>query len=189
MTTPLLLERLRSVHAALDAAGFDHAVGGAIALAVHTQDPRFTADIDLNVMADSTRPTRVLDALPAEIVRHRTAASEIRKDGQTRLHFPAPDTPLDLFLPQHETYHRLVQSRAVETNFLGAGIKVITATDLIVFKTMFSRSKDWVDIETLIAEGQGDLAESKRWLAEILGTDSAGVRRLSELSTQHGRDA
>ena len=187
MTTPLLLQRLRSVHEALEQSGFEHAVGGAIALAVHTQDPRFTSDIDLNVVADPAQPQQLLDCLPPEIVRHRTAASEIRSDGQTRVHFPDPDTTLDLFLPQHEAYHRLVHDRAVETDFLGAGIKVITATDLIVFKTLFNRSKDWVDIETLLAEGQGDLPDARRWLEEILGESSSSLRRLLALAAQVGR--
>ena len=54
--TPLLLQRLSSVHQHLSQAAIDHAVGGAIALAVHVREPRFTADIDLNVLADADHP-------------------------------------------------------------------------------------------------------------------------------------
>ncbi|WP_275426248.1 hypothetical protein [Nocardioides daejeonensis] len=44
MSGPILLARLRSVHEHLDRAGFDHARGGALALAIHAE-LRFTADI------------------------------------------------------------------------------------------------------------------------------------------------
>lgn len=63
----LLMERLDLVHRSLDAAGIDHAVGGAIALAVHVREPRFTADIDLNVIADPQSPQKILRGLPAAV--------------------------------------------------------------------------------------------------------------------------
>ena len=50
------------------------------------------------------------------------------------------------------------------------------------------RSKDWVDIETLLAEGQGDLPDARRWLEEILGESSSSLRRLLALAAQVGRD-
>lgn len=178
MSTPLLLQRLRSVHEALDLGGFDHAVGGAIALAVHVQEPRFTADIDLNVMADADHPEAMLAALPAEVEVTAQAADRIRSDGQVRLFWRNPDTPLDLFLPQHPTYHALVTARAEPVHFLGDDIKVMSATDLMVFKALFDRSKDWVDIESLVESRAGDLEEAARWMSEFVGDDDPRVARL-----------
>lgn len=94
---------------------------------------------------------------------------------------PHPDTALDLFLPQHPTYHRLVVERAVPVDFLGAGIKVITATDLVVFKALFNRSKDWVDIEALITESTPDIDEALRWLSEFLPEGDSRISRLRAL--------
>ncbi|WP_436701206.1 nucleotidyl transferase AbiEii/AbiGii toxin family protein [Nocardioides sp. BYT-33-1] len=183
---PLLLRRLRAVHEALRDAGFDHAVGGAIALAVHVLEPRFTADIDLNVMADPEQPDAMLACLPEEIRIPDDASRTIARDGQIRLIWPSPDTPVDLFLPQHPTYHALVTERAEPVDFLGADIKVMTATDLIVFKVLFDRSKDWVDIEALLENGAGDAAEAIGWLTEFLGPDPR-VARLSTLAEESRR--
>ncbi len=181
MNTPVLLQRLRSVHEALRAGGFDHAIGGAIALAVHVQEPRFTADIDLNVMADASRPEAMLASLPVDVEVPPEAAATIRRDGQIRLFWHDPETPLDLFLPQHPTYHALVTSRAEPVAFLGADIKVMQATDLMVFKALFDRSKDWVDIESLAESGAGDVDEAARWIGEIVGADDERVERLRRI--------
>lgn len=179
--TPVLLRRLVAIHEALAGAGFDHAVGGAIALAVHVREPRFTADIDLNVIADPARPDELLSVLPPDVEIHATAADEIRRDGQTRLLWRDPTTPLDLFFPQHPTYHRLVADRAELWEFPGASIKVMTATDLMVFKSLFDRSKDWVDIESLVECEAGDAAEAAEWIAEFVGTDDPRFQRLRRI--------
>lgn len=177
---PVLLKRLQSVHAALREAGFDHAVGGALALAVHVE-PRFTADIVLNVTADAQRPGGLLSALPNDLDVPAEAAADLKRDGQTRLWWRTPDTALDLFLPQHPTYHHLVVERALPVDFLGAGIKVITPTDLVVFKALFNRSKDWVDIEALITHSTPDLVEALRWLSEFLPEGDSRITRLRTL--------
>lgn len=178
MNPPLLLQRLRSVHESLHAGGFDHAVGGAIALAVHVREPRFTADIDLNVLADAQSPDPLLASLPSDLDEFPDAAQILRRDGQIRLFWRSPDTPLDLFLPQHPTFHALVISRAEPTGFLGAGIKVMQATDLIVFKALFNRSKDWVDIESLAENQAGDIDEATWWINTILADDGQRADRL-----------
>lgn len=179
MSGSILLARLRSVHEHLQRAGFDHALGGALALAMHAE-PRFTSDIDLNVIADPGQPQALLDALPPELLPMPEAADLLRRDGQVRLLWSDPATPLDLFLPQHPTYHALVAARAELYAFPGFEIKVITATDLLVFKTLFGRSKDFVDIESLGEFGAGDVDEAAAWIAELIGADSTQERRLRE---------
>lgn len=181
---PLLLTRLQAIHDALDAAGFDHAVGGGIALAHHVEQPRFTADIDLNILADPDHPEHVLAAMPAAILVQEGAADELRSRGQVRLFWPEPTTPVDIFLPQHHAYHQLVTDRAMLSPYLGEGIKVLSATDLIVFKTLFDRSKDWVDIESMLENGAGDIDEVRIWLTEFLGPDDTRIARLDRLQTR-----
>jgi hypothetical protein len=171
---------LISVHRALDAAEIEHCIGGAVALAVHAE-PRFTADIDLNVMADPQDPGSLLGCLPSDLDIHRSAAREIERDGQTRLMWRNPATPLDLFLPQHPSYHQLVNDRAVLWDFAGVEIKVMTATDLMVFKMLFDRAKDWVDIESLLEVGAGDPQEAAHWIRQFLGAEDHRLTRLEEL--------
>lgn len=179
--TASILERLVAVHRALDAAGFDHAVGGALSLAVHVANPRATADIDLNVSAEASQAEAVLACLPEQILVPGGAAAEIRRADQIRLVWPSPETPVDLFFIAHPAYHRMVNERAVEFDFGGDVIKVLQPVDLTVFKVLFGRSKDWVDIETLMRESLGDPGESRRWLVEILGEEAAGVARFDRL--------
>lgn len=68
MSSPLLLERTVRIHEALERAGFAHAIGGALALGYHVEEPRATRDIDLNVSADPACPQLLFDALPPSIL-------------------------------------------------------------------------------------------------------------------------
>lgn len=179
---PVVLQRLFAVHETLTLAGFDHAVGGALALAQHVRDPRGTSDIDLNVTADPAHPERLLAGLPPEVEVHARADAELRNTGQTRLWWrDGTMTPLDIFLPQHETFHRRAVERAGLVDILGVEIKALTATDLMVFKLLYSRTKDWADIESLLASGAGDPDEAAAWVRELLGGDDPRLDRLQEI--------
>jgi hypothetical protein len=178
-----VLARLVAVHQSLDKAGLDHAVGGALALAHYVYPPRGTADIDLNLTADPSDPGRVLSALPKAIEIHPGAADQLRTDSQVRLWWRSAklDTPVDLFLPASPVYHRLVVERARPAVFFGAEIKVLTATDLMVFKMLFDRRKDWADIESLIRAGAGDPEEAADWVAQIVGSVDSRLAKLQEI--------
>lgn len=175
--TPVLLERIRALHRCLEASGFPHAFGGAIALGVHAE-PRFTSDIDINVIADPEHPDAVLAVMPDGVEVPESAASELRSRGQIRLWWPDPDTPVDLFLPQHPAYHQLVNDRSELAEFLDTGLRVVSATDLMVFKMLFNRRKDWADIAALVEAGAGDPTEAAAWIIELLGPEDD---RLGEL--------
>jgi len=73
MTT--LVERIVAIGEALDAARIDWALGGALALAYATEEPRATRDIDVNVFVPATEAPAVLAALPAGVA-HGTADQE-----------------------------------------------------------------------------------------------------------------
>lgn len=176
--TPVLLRRLQAIHRALDEGGFDHAFGGAVALGVHAI-PRATADLDLNVIADSDSPEGMLASLPSEIEIPDDAVAQLQESGQIRLMWPSPSTAVDIFLPQHPTYHLLVNARAEPAEFLGEGVRVISATDLMVFKMLFDRRKDWADIESLLVARAGDPDEAATIVADIVGP---GDHRLAELA-------
>lgn len=178
-----LLHRLIAVHQHLVAAGFDHAIGGALALSQHVSPPRGTADIDLNVTADPAHPERLLAALPREVEVHAGAAEQLPSSGQVRLWWKSPTlaTPVDLFLPQHPTFHHLVVERAEPTVLLGTEIKTLTVTDLMVFKMLCNRRKDWADIESLLRCGAGDTAEAAEWVASIIGPDDPRLAQLQEI--------
>ncbi len=99
----------------------------------------------------------------------------VERDGQVRLWWGR--TPLDLFFPQH-LLHTVVAGRT-EAMPLGEGVvPVLSATDLTIFKALFNRTKDWADIEEMVAFGSPDLAEALAWLEEIVGPADPRVARL-----------
>ncbi|GAA3651915.1 hypothetical protein GCM10022237_09710 [Nocardioides ginsengisoli] len=183
---PLLMRRLVAVHDALDRAGFAHALGGALALAVHVKEPRFTKDIDLNILADASHPEPLLACLPDEIAVPASAAPAIRRDQQVRLTWPDPATPVDLFFPADPDFHRMVTDRATPFRFGSADIPVMTATDLMVFKMLFDRTKDWADIESLLEADAGDPAEAAQWIERFLGPDAPQIGRLARTREELG---
>jgi hypothetical protein len=82
--------------------------------------------------------------------------------------------------------HDVVASRATEMSLGPGRIPVLSATDLTVFKALFNRTKDWADIEAMIAFGSPDLAEVRNWLIELLGADDVRLARLDDAVTRAG---
>ncbi|MBV9485572.1 MAG: hypothetical protein JO246_05895 [Frankiaceae bacterium] len=185
----IVLERAVDVHRRLDRAGIRHAIGGALALAYHVSQARATNDIDLNVSADPKKPQRVFDVLPDDVPWTKADVATVRSDGQVRLRWPVPDAgppiPLDLFFPQH-ALHDAIDSRAELVPMLDASVPILSATDLLVFKALFDRRKDWADIEELLRFGKVDVAEAGSWLEEIVGGADRRLGKLAEIVAEVG---
>jgi hypothetical protein len=180
----IVLERALELHDALDAAEVPHALGGALALAYHVAEARATRDLDLNVTADPEHPEAVFRVLPRGVLWGPADGRMVRETGQVRLLWPHPESqppiPLDLFFPQH-AFHRTVMSRTELVVMLDGTMPIISATDLMVFKMLYDRRKDWADIEELVRFGKVDVAEAERWLTAIVGPDDARHATLREL--------
>jgi hypothetical protein len=184
-TSPLIvLERAVDVHHRLDRGGVTHAIGGALALAYHVSQARATNDIDLNVSADPDRPESVFELLPADVPWAEQDVEAVRRDGQVRLRWPLPDggpaIPLDLFFPQH-ALHAAIDARAELVPMLDATVPILSATDLLVFKALFDRRKDWADIEELLRYGKVDVDDARRWLVDIVDADDRRLATLAEV--------
>jgi hypothetical protein len=175
----LLGERLLAVHDALDAAGYLHAFGGAIALAYCTGEPRGTRDLDVNVFTDPASAREVLRALPEGVEVHRKHIEAAEVDGQVRVWWG--DTPVDLFLDLND-FHAEVAARRVIVPFEGREIPVLQCTDLAVFKALFDRTKDWADIEAMAAAGTLDIPRLQASLKRFSGADAPGIARLHRLA-------
>jgi len=179
------LERAVLLHIALEAAGIPHGFGGALALAYHVEDPRGTNDIDLNVTVDPAAPDPLFTALPADLPWSPKDVQDAVRDGQVRLYWPHPDgpprqpTPVDFFLPQDE-FHAVVAGRTEPVPMLETFVPIISATDLAIFKALFSRAKDWVDIEELLRYGDVDETEAQQWLVRLVGEDDTRLPRLRQ---------
>ncbi|MBX3024574.1 hypothetical protein KF840_06665 [bacterium] len=170
-----------SLGSALARVGIPYAVGGAVAYGFWGA-PRGTQDLDLNLFLPAEGIGPALDALQAAGVELDRAQAErsARERGDVRARYG--DMPVDLFvvsIPLHESAAR----RTVEVSLLGQPIRILSAEDLTLFKLLFFRGKDLVDIERILAvQGeQLDRAYVRRWLIDCVGADDARVRRWDEL--------
>jgi uncharacterized cupin superfamily protein len=168
-------DKLLALHDALETAGIAHAFGGAIALAYCTHEPRGTIDIDINIFLDPGDAARAFDLLPSGVAHASTDRVTAERDGQVRLFWD--DTPVDVFFAYHE-FHHTVAGRIRNVPFDGAEIPVLACQDLIVFKAFFARTKDWADIEAMVAVNAVDGQEASRAVADLLGAEHPSYVRL-----------
>ena len=178
MTT--LVEKVLALSESLTAAGVDHAFGGAIALAYCTEDPRGTRDVDVNAFVPASEPGPVLAALPPDVTVPSGTADVITREGQVRLWWD--DTPVDLFL-DYAPLHAQAARGSRDVPFAGRQIRVLGAVELVLFKALFDRPKDWVDIATVVDAGEVDRGHVRDGLIALLGNDDPRVERWDALTS------
>jgi hypothetical protein len=174
-----LIERLIAVHDALDEAKLPHAIGGAIALGYCIQEPRGTRDLDINIFVTRARADDVFAALPEGITVTLANIEQVQRDGQTRLMWD--DMPVDIFL-NVLPFHDDVATGVRTVVLAGRTIPVLDCGALTVFKAMFDRSKDWVDIEAMVEHGSIDVQRTAGRIAGLDGPDSRRAKRLRDLA-------
>lgn len=173
-----LAEKIVALHRAMESAGLPHAFGGALALAWCTQRARGTIDIDLNVFVGQERAPEFVAALPADVAHTRDDVATLQRNGQTRLWWD--ETPVDVFLNTTE-YHDDVAHRIHRELFAGQELPFLACTDLAVFKAFFNRTRDWADLEEMVAAGTLDRARVLGILVQYLGSADERVERLQAL--------
>ncbi len=179
MTTSSLSEKVLLIEQGFRQRRIPHAFGGALALAYYAT-PRATIDIDVNVFVGVERADEVLgllEALGAAPLRERER-EQLRRDEQVRVHWDA--TPLDLFF-SYDALHASCLERRQRVPFGGGdSIHVLAAEDLLIFKVLFDRDKDWRDIEELVyaMADELDAAYARDWLERIVGEQDPRYQRL-----------
>jgi hypothetical protein len=170
-------DRMLAVHDALRAAGLPHAIGGAVALGYCTLEARGTQDVDINVFVSPSRAREVLAAFPDGVRVTSRDLQVAERDGQVRLLWDT--TPIDVFFSVL-SFHDEVERNIRHVAFGDRTIPVLDCTGLAVFKAMFARPRDWVDIEAMVEARSLDVDEAMRWVREMAGEDPR-VERLAEL--------
>lgn len=173
-----LVERIVALEHALSGAGIPHAFGGALALAFHTEEPRGTRDIDVNAFVARPEIATVFAALPEAVTWDERDLARGERDGQIRVFWD--DTPVDLFFTTH-AFHDVAQIHVERVPFAGITIPILGATELVVFKAFFDRTKDWADIEAMAEADTADLHAAIGWLVDLLGADDPRIDRLRRL--------
>lgn len=174
------------VASALEAEGIPYAIGGALAMGVHGY-PRGTLDVDLNVFVEEDGLDGLLDVLlrtGAELDRERASAAAIH-DGLfvARL----DDVRLDVFVPSIPFSWEALRTR-VRLSSGSQSLWFLSAEALAVFKLLFFRGKDRVDLERFVAvrKGRMDHAYVREWIAEMMGEDDPRVELWDDLVTRFG---
>ena len=170
-----LVDKIVDIAHALDDAALPHAFGGALALAWCTQRARGTIDIDVNIFVDADQAAIALAALPTPVRRDDRDLARAIADGQVRLWWDT--TPVDVFLDTTD-FHREAAHRTRREPFGGTEVAFLGCSDLAVFKAFFDRSKDWVDLEEMLAAGSLDIDRVLGVLSRYLGATDHRVDRL-----------
>ena len=184
----LLDEKIVAIGRALDAVDIPHAFGGAHALAYYGT-PRATHDIDLNVFVAASRAEEVLGVLDELGVS--TGGDRLRehieRDGQVRLYWDR--TPLDLFF-SYDPLHDSSMERRRRVDFGGDEIQVLSAEDLMIYKIVFDREKDWRDLSEIVfaTEGELDFDYVRDWISRIVADDDPRPARFERLVESGGQD-
>lgn len=167
--------------AALDQAGIPYALGGALAYGLWGV-PRATIDVDVNVFVDDAGLAGVVDALAAlgvEIDLER-ARRESAATGMIVAHWGI--FRIDLFTPSIPFAWEAGRTR-VRHAVDGREAWFLSPEAIAVFKLLFFRAKDLVDLERLVAV-QGsklDRAYVRVKVVEMMGEGDERVARWDAL--------
>lgn len=174
-----LVEKLLAIHEALKDQALPHAFGGAIALAYCVEEPRGTRDLDVNVFVDAGKAAEVLAALPEGVLVEKADIEKVKRDGQTRLFWDG--VPIDVFL-NNLPLHEEVANGVVWVPLEGRQIPVLDCASLVIFKSLFARTRDWGDIEDVASATPEDVDAAVKAVAGLVGKDDPSYRRLAKIA-------
>lgn len=122
----------------------------------------------MNVSVRADGAERVFAGLPDGVAWSRTDVERSHIDEQIRLWWGRP--PVDVFFRASE-FHDGVAARAVLQPFGSGRLPFLAATDLAVFKSLFDRPKDWLDIAAMAEACAIDVSDVADTLRSLVGED------------------
>jgi hypothetical protein len=164
-----LLAAVRTLVDGFEGAGIPYALGGAIAYSTWGE-PRATRDVDLNVWLPTEELVRAFIVLEAAGIKldRATALAQATERGLFVVYLG--DYRVDVFVPSVPFYD-VARERRVRVAIGGKPAWVLSAETLAVFKMLFFRPKDLVDIARMIEilGASFDAAFVRRALIDMLG--------------------
>lgn len=173
----------------LEAAGIPYAIGGALALAI-AGVPRGTADVDINVFVEEERLPDIITALTAigVEVNNDDATARALRDGMFIARWDG--MRIDVFFPSIPFAHEAHKTRVRIKDDAGWSGWFLSAEALCVFKLLFFRGKDMVDLERLVAvRPELDTGYVRRWIADMMGEQDSRTRRWDDIVAKFGAPA
>lgn len=177
-----LVAAARDLVHALEASPLTYALGGALANAVWGV-PRVTLDIDLNVWCADDELERTFAQLVSMGVEGDVTSSVARARADGVAYMRWRGIRLDVFVPSVAFYEEALRTRVrIELPDLGTAW-VLSAEALCVFKLLFFRPKDLIDIEKILRVRGSALDRSyvRQRIAEMLGVDDERVAKWDQL--------
>ena len=143
-------EAAQRIADALEAAHLPYAIGGALALAI-AGVPRGTADVDVDVFVAEERVPQLMEVLRTLGVEidPGTALAAARREGMFVWRWDG--MRVDVFLPSIPFAKEAERTRIRVTDAAGWSGWFLSAEALAVFKLLFFRGKDVVDLERMVA--------------------------------------
>lgn len=179
--TASLPDKITAIHGALKKAKIAHAFGGALALAYYAE-PRSTIDIDLNVFIPPKHYQSLRQALDPLGVAGEVSQESLQRDGQCRLYWDR--TALDLFFAYDEL-HEAMRHATRLVPFGDIKLPILAPEHLVVCKAVFSRPKDWLDIEqVLVCTEDFDIDDVEQWLQRIVGKADQRAKKFTLLANR-----
>ena len=86
------------------------------------------------------------------------------------------ETPVDLFL-DYAPLHRQAAQGSRDVPFAGRQIRVLGPVEIVLFKTLFGRPQDWVDISAVVDADAVDRDRVEHDLVALVGDDDPRVAR------------
>lgn len=177
-------EAAQAIAASLQAAGLPYAIGGALALAI-AGVPRGTADVDINVFVPEDKipdAIEILTSLGIEMDRD-AAIARAERDGMFVGRWDG--MRIDVFLPSIPFAQEAQRTRVSVTDAAGWTGWFLSAEALAVFKLLFFRGKDIVDIERLVAvRPELDRNYIRRWIVDMMGEDDERTKKWDEIAAR-----
>lgn len=158
---------------ALEAAGIEYAIGGALALGVHGA-LRATRDVDINVFCEPARLPEALAALAGlgAHLNREVVLEEANREGWFSCWLGA--VRVDVFVPSIDFSWEAARRR-VQRSFGGAQLWFLSVESLCVFKLLFFRTKDLADLEQLVLTTSVDAAWVRDAVSGMMGADDPRV--------------
>lgn len=154
--------------------GIRRSYGGAVAYNYYGP-PRLTQDVDVLAQLPGLKIPAFVEELAASECLYcdpdlrPVELRPILEDLRGRAHlavFLCYGVRVELFVPWHPFHYRVLD-RSPERDLEGHSIPVHSAEDLIVFKKIFDRPKDWTDIKAMLL-AQSGLLDLERIRVEAL---------------------
>lgn len=179
-------EAAKAIADALSAAGYDYAIGGALALGV-AGVPRGTRDVDINLFTAPEELAGAIDVLRSLgiTIQPEHAIARAERDGMFVGTWDG--MRVDVFVPSIPFSYEA-----------GETVRTITVDDwtgrflapeaIALFKLLFFRIKDRGDLERLVAVRGRDLdhAYIRRWIVEMMGEDDERTRAWDDIVARFG---